>query len=237
MAGTLRFRGETIYKFTEADRDLLVRALQGEEGEKAYHTRAGLAVSVCMINRWAMFLTLPWYRRLLLQKPEAKVYGYDSFDDMLHAYSQPVNFAWLNGGKFDENPDVIDNREKRRQDLLTRPIDSFPIQLRDLVDDILAFSRVTRKSSIKLQGGVPRDMVGLVHFYSPVYYYARKLKKPASKLTTDEVLFACRTAFGSGSDKKIYSQPDGADPRGNAFYKVPRTTGWKPDWVQVVSEP
>ena len=236
MPGKLLFRGDKVYTFTKADRDLLVRALYGEEGADPFNPgqRGGLAVSVCMINRWAMFLTLPWYRKLLLQKPEAKVYGYDSFDDMLSAYSQPVNPIWLNGGRKDPDPSHVDDKEKRRSEILEKPIGEFPKAIRDAVDGILGFADQpwsTAALNGSLLNGVPEDMAGIVHFYCPAYYYARKLKR---RPTDAEVEFAAKTAFGSSpSDGKIFSPVKGVSLRSNVFYKVGRSKSWKPGDVRV----
>lgn len=97
MRGKLLYDGKPVYQFTDADWDLAVRAVEGEAGKNACSDSEGLAVMVCMINRWAMMLTLRWYQKLLLKQPEAKVYGFESFADMSDSYSQPVNPAWLDG--------------------------------------------------------------------------------------------------------------------------------------------
>lgn len=229
----LFWKDEELYTFTQADRDLLIRALEGEAGKDAAESREGLAVAVCMVNRWAMMLSLPWYRRLLLQKPEAKVYGYDSFDDMLHAYSQPVNFAWLNGGRKDSDPTHVDAQEQRRESLLTRPIESFPQGIRNLVNCLLGMD-AKADAPLNLMKGVPADMAGLVHFFCPAIYYAKKLGKRPRDLTPAEVETANRTHYGNRDKNLIYAQPSGVSVRSNAFYRIGSTKGWKPDWVRVI---
>lgn len=237
MAGKLIYRGDEIYTFTLEDRDTLIRAIRGEAGKDACSSREGMAVACCMISRWAMFLTLPWYRKLLLKKPDAKIYGYDSFDDLLHAYSQPVNFAWLNGGRFDKDPAHESPEEKRRADFLSAPVDSFPIPIIAMVDSILCFAP---GDSGRLRDGVPKDMAGLVHFFCPAIYHARKLTRLFGReikprdLTNEQVRQACREHTGNPDKNLIFAQPDNVSMRSNSFYRLPRTRGWKPDFVRIV---
>jgi hypothetical protein len=239
MSGRLLFDGDWIYTFTKADRDTMVRCIYGESGADACAEGKldGLAVLVCMVNRWTMLLTLPWYRKLLLKDPEAKVYGYNTFNDFLHAYSQPINYAWLNGGKFDHDPDHVDAGEKRRAELLERSIDRFPRSIRDTVDECLCFSGdffSTATTNGTLGAGVPAGMAGLVHFYCPAIYYARKLGVRPRDLTSVQVETANKEHFGNPDKGLIYAQPVGCSPRSNAFYKVKRTRNWRPEIVRVV---
>lgn len=223
--GTLLYRRDRIYEFTAEDRDLLVRAMWGESGERSTSTREGLAVACTMIQRWAMLLTLPWYRAVLARRPDAAVYGYTAFSDFLAAYSQPVNPAWLNGGRKDRDPDTIDPAEQRRDWIQTRPITSFSPAVRALVSAIL--------DGESLRDGVPADMRGLVHFYCPAIYYARSLGQRLRDLTDNAVDDASRRAFGHGPGL-IWSQPQGVSARSNAFYRIKRTKRWGADRVKVV---
>jgi len=239
MSGNLLFDGEPIYRFTKTDRDTMVRCLFGESGVDAcvQPKRDGLAVMVCMINRWAMLLTLPWYRNLLLKEPEAAVYGYQNFDEFLHAYSQPINYAWLNGGKFDHDPDTVDAGERRRKDILERTVDSFPRSIRDTVDEALCFAGSfysTATTNGSLGAGVPSDMAGLVHFYCPSIYYAKRIGVRPRDLTSVQVETANKEHFGNHDKWLVYFQPNGVSGRSNAFYKVKRTRRWTPEMVRVV---
>ena len=233
MRGKLLYDGKPVYQFTDADWDLAVRAVEGEAGKNACSDSEGLAVMVCMINRWAMMLTLRWYQKLLLKQPEAKVYGFESFADMSDSYSQPVNPAWLDGGSKDKHPGQVSAAEKRRAEFLSRPIEEFPESIRFLVARCL--------DGQALAQGVRRDMTGLVHFFLPALYYARKLGRergiPDLKvrdLTDDEVLEASRIHYGNKDKGLVYSQPAGVNPRSNAFYKIPRTRRWGSDTIKVV---
>lgn len=226
MLGNLLFKNRLIYTFSDADRDLLVRALYGEAGADAASSREGLAISCTMISRWSMLLALPWYQALLLKDPEAKVYGYDEFREMLAAYSQPVNPRWLNGGRFDHDAAVVDELEKRRLNIQTAPLAMFPPPIHQLVDSVL-------KDGL-LKDGVPQDMAGLVHFYCPTVYYARKLNKKAAQLTATEVEFANSTHYANKDQTLIFSQPAGVSGRSNAFYKIKSTRNWGPGDVKIV---
>lgn len=225
MFGSLFIDGKKAYTFTEEDRELTIRAVFGESGGNAAKTRDGLAVIVCMVNRWAMLLK-PRLGGLL--SSGAKKAGYKSFADMLDSYSQPVNPIWLNGGIRDTDPGTVTPQEERRLDIQTSPLSEFPKSIHDLVDG--CFARDGYPAT--LADGVPPDMVGLVHFFAPCYYYAKKLRKRQRDLTPAEVDFACRTAYGS-SAKVTWAQPEGIPGKGNAFYRVKATRDWTVSTVKV----
>lgn len=228
---SLLFNGNPIYTFTDEDRDVLVRCLNGEAGNDAAVGREGLAVACCMINRWSSMLTLPWYRKLLLQQPKAKVNGYGTLADLIHAYSQPVNYAWLNGGKHDADPSHVSPAEERRSDLLSRPIDSFPQSIQDLVGKVLAV-----EGPGLLEAGTPVDMTGIVHFFMPALYYARHLGCKVGALTSDQIEQCSRAHYGNSDKSLVLYQPAGVSMRSNAFYQVSATKSWKTSTVRAVHE-
>ena len=231
MPSKLLFNGKPVYTFTDEDRDILVRCLDGEAGDNAAVGREGLAIACCMINRWTSMLTLPWYRKLLLQQPKAKVNGYATLADLIHAYSQPVNYAWLNGGRHDLDPAHVSPEEARRAELLSRPIDSFPQSIRDLVDKVLAVGVPGL-----LEKGTPPDMTGIVHFYMPCLYYARHLNCKVRDLTDDQVAQCSKSHFGNPDRTLVLAQPVGVSMRSNAFYTVGQTKSWNWATVRVASD-
>lgn len=198
--GILVRDGKELTRFTDADLEWSARMLYGEAGGDCDMDREGLAVMWTMINRFAML----WPR-------------FKSFTSLIRGYSQPINPAWMNGGKRDPNPNVVDERELRREAIVRMSLNQFPEGLTDLVQFLL---RPT--SDVK----PPEDMAGLVHFYSPCFYYAKKLGKRQRNLTPEEVLYACQNHFGSSAERLIWKQPKDVKPKGNAFYAVTATRRW-----------
>jgi len=209
--GIVVYGGKELTTFENADIEWSARMLYGEAGGDCDVDREGLAVMWTMINRFAMLY--PRFR---------------SFTAMIRGYSQPINPDWMNGGKRDPNPKVKDERELRREAIILMGINKFPEGLLGLVKSLLRPSPSTVVAP-------PDDMVGLVHFYSPCFYYAKKLKKRQRNLTSQEVGFACRTHFGSSAERLVWKQPNGVNPQGNAFYAVKATSSWKADKVMVIS--
>lgn len=205
--GILVYNGKELTRFTDADVEWSARMLYGEAGGDCDLDHEGLAVMWTMINRFAFL----WPR-------------FKSFTTMIRGYSQPINPAWMNGGSKDPNPNVKDERELRREAIVRMSLNDFPEGLTDLVQFLLRPTSDVRP----LEG-----MRGLVHFYSPCFYYSKKLGKRQRNLTPEEVLFACRTHFGSSAERLIWKQPPNVSPRGNAFYAVTATRRWGNDKVLV----
>lgn len=195
---------ETLYTFKASDREWACRMLFGEAGGDCYLDPEGAAIMWTMINRYVML------RLSGDLKPTA------TFTRLIRNYSQPINPAWYNGGKRDPDPGHIDDREARRAAIATMayPKD-FPEGLVKLIE-----SFTDPKLPVTY---IPDDLAGTVHFYSPCFYYAKHLRKRQRQLTSAEVEFACRTAFGHGAGTKlVWAQPKGVDPQGNAFYQLSR---------------
>ena len=206
MTAQLLINGTPAYPFTDSDILWSCRMLYGESGSDCHLDREGLAVMWTMINR----LALLWPR-------------FKSFTKLIRGYSQPINPAWANGGKFDSDPSTVDDRERRREYVSTMPMKKIPAGISALVDSILVSG-----------GAPPGDMIGLVHFYAPTFYYAKKKRCRRSKLSQADVVFACNTAFGSHEPQNlVWSQPEDVDPRGNAFYAVRATVAWQPGKVRI----
>jgi len=229
MTGVLWFRDQRLYQFSESDELWLCRALVGEEGADAAGA-GGEAVIATMVNRFAMLATRGYLRRILGMKSQAARKGWETFGAFLRDYSQPINPRWLHGGSKDPDPTQVSDAERRRARLTSMPYDDVPKDVRRLVSSILASGPGELSDWSQ---GVPEDLVGLVHFYSPVYYLARNRGVKRSQLTDAEVREACRKGYASDSVGLVWRQPPGVNPRGNAFYRVRATRNWQPGWVRI----
>jgi len=202
--GVICLKGTSLTQLDKADIEWTARMLYGEAGGDCHLDGEGAAVLWTMINRYAMLFPL-----------------YKSFTQFIRAYSQPINPKFLNGGSKDKDPKHVDERELRREAIVKMTLQSFPAGLVQLVRNILCPVLMVTPNE---------ELMGLVHFYSPCFYYAKHLGVRQRNLTPDQVGFACRTAFG-GAKGLMWRQPPGINPQGNAFYRIAKR--WRYDTVAV----
>lgn len=212
--GSIELNGKTLVTTDKVDIEWTARMLYGEAGADCAFDREGSAVLWTMINRFAMLYPM-----------------YKTFTSFIRAYSQPINPAFYNGGSKDKDPGHVDDRELRREAIAKMILKNFPQSLLTLVENTLNPTPYDGVHGVGKGVAPPDDMVGLVHFYSPCFYYAKHLGVRQRNLTPEQVEFACRTGFG-GARGIIWSQPDDVNPQGNAFYRIRRN--WPADKVRVV---
>lgn len=216
--GVICHKGRELVRLKRNDLLWGMRMIVGEGGSDAFYDREGQAIMWCMVNRFAMLF--PQYK---------------TFTAFIRAYSQPINPKFYNGGSRDRDPNHIDDRERRRESIRKMQEGDFPEVIFRGVEQILnprtPMNYVPEYWPEIPMVRPPQDMIGLVHFFSPCFYYAKHLEKRVHRLTPAEVDYACERHYGSTSNI-VFVPLEEVDERGNAFYKIQRN--WKADTVGIM---